>query len=198
MKKIFLLFICLLWLLFTPAIAEEEALHHWDNLKSIKVYIPQKHEYTSLMKKAFNEWESASKGKVKFLYVSTPRQAQNIVVFNDMFSGSELGTTATKQQAICYPIYKRVNGKMQEICDEKNTTYVTVKIITIAAKNPNSYKQMNNQEIYTIMLHEIGHSLGLPHSDNPKDLMYYQKYQGGAKGITQNDIKALYKVYGWK
>ncbi|MBO7671787.1 matrixin family metalloprotease [bacterium] len=181
-----------------PVIAAEEALHHWDNIKSIKVYIPPKHEYTSLMKKAFNEWEGASKGKIKFLYVASPKQAQDIVVFNDMFSGSELGTTATKQQIICDPVYKRVNGKVQEICDEKNTVKVTVKIITIASKNPNSYSKMNNQDIYFVMLHEIGHSLGLPHSDNPQDLMYFQKNKGGARGITDNDVKALYQVYGWK
>lgn len=198
MKKIFLLIICLFGLLLSPVFAETEALHHWDNLKSIKVYIPPKHEYTSLMRKAFDAWESASKGKIKFLYVSSPKQAQDIVVFNDMFSGNELGTTATKQQRLCDPIYKRVNGKITEICDEKNTVVTTVKIITIAAKNPNSYSKMNSQEVYFVMLHEIGHSLGLPHSNNPEDLMYYAAHNGGAKGITKNDIKALYEIYGWK
>lgn len=197
MKKI-----CLLLLLFTLIflpVKSEDAFPHHENVKSIKVYIPTKHEYTSLMKKAFNEWESASKGKVKFLYVSSPRQAQDIVVFNDMFSGSELGMTTAKQMAICIsPQVKRVNGETQEYCPPNSLSYINVTIITIAAKNPYSYEKMNNQDIYLVMLHEIGHSLGLNHTNNPNDLMYPTKEKRGAKGITQNDIKALYDVYGWK
>ena len=170
MKKIFALIICLFCFISATVRAEEEekVLPHWENLKSIKVYIPPKHEYSSLMKKAFDEWESASKGKIKFLYVYSPKQAQDIVVFNDMFSGDELGTTTMKHQTICAPIYKRVDGKM------------------------------NATEIYAVMLHEIGHSLGLPHSNDQKALMYYQSYKGGAKSITQSDVKALYEIYGWK
>ena len=198
MKKIFTSIICLFCLFAVPVWAEEEALPHWDNLKSIKVYIPPKHEYSSLMKKAFEEWESASKGKIRFLYVYSPRQAQDIVVFNDMFSGDELGTTTMKHQTVCAPIYKRVDGKVQEICDESNTISTPITIITIAAKNPHTYGKMNNTEIYAVMLHEIGHSLGLPHSSDSKALMYYQSYKGGAKSITQSDIKALYEIYGWK
>ena len=197
MRKIYLLL--LLFVLFLLPAKSEEAFPHHENVKSIKVYIPTKHEYSSLMKKAFNEWESASKGKVKFLYVSSPKQAQDIVVFNDMFSGDELGTTAVKQTVICLAMQtKRVNGVTQEFCPQKSLSYVNVTIITIAAKNPHSYEKMNNQDIYLVMLHEIGHSLGLNHTNNPNDLMYPTKEKRGAKGITQNDIKALYAVYGWK
>ena len=116
-----------------------------------------------------------------------------------MFSGSELGMTTAKKQAICTaPQYKRVNGEIQEICPSNSLNYIDVTIITIASKDPYSYTKMNNQDIYTIMLHEIGHSLGLNHTNNPKDLMYPTKQSGGARGITQNDVKALYEVYGWK
>lgn len=197
MKKIYLLLL-LFALVFLPAKSEDAFPHH-ENVKSIKVYIPTKHEYSSLMKKAFNEWESASKGKVKFLYVSSPKQAQDIVVFNDMFSGSELGMTTAKQTAICIsPQVKRVNGETQEYCPPNSLSYINVTIITIASKNPHSYEKMNNQDIYLVMLHEIGHSLGLNHTNNPNDLMYPTKEKRGAKGITPNDIKALYEVYGWK
>lgn len=198
MKKIFLLIISFFALLFLPAIAEEDELHHWNNLKNIRVYVPAKNEYTSLMKQAFDEWENVSKGKIRFIYVSAPHLAQNIVVFTDRFPDNKLGISATKTAVVCHPIYVSVNGKPQQVCDERNTTsYALDKIITIAYTYPKTDYKMTNDEIYTVMLHEIGHSLGLNHSDNPDDLMYPSLKKGVVKGITENDVKTLYGIYGW-
>lgn len=45
-----------------------------------------------------------------------------------------------------------------------------------------------------VVEHEMGHSLGLNHSDNPKDLMYFQETDYNLE-LTKNDLKYFCKIY---
>lgn len=53
-------------------------------------------------------------------------------------------------------------------------------------------------DLYSVAAHEIGHSLGLKHSQNHQALMapFYQGYTGDAIHLHQDDIKALQHLYG--
>jgi hypothetical protein len=49
-------------------------------------------------------------------------------------------------------------------------------------------------DVYTVALHELGHSLGLGHTDNPSDVMY--PYYHFGTPLSANDIAGVQSLYG--
>jgi hypothetical protein len=49
-------------------------------------------------------------------------------------------------------------------------------------------------DLYSVVLHETGHALGLGHSDNPADVMY--PYYNLETGLSANDIAGVQALYG--
>lgn len=51
-------------------------------------------------------------------------------------------------------------------------------------------------DLFSVALHEIGHALGLEHSQNENDVMYPGYKSMGVTGLGDNDVDAIQRLYG--
>lgn len=140
----------------------------WEK-ETLNVYIIENSkEY--IMKKAFTKWQSASAQRIKFNYVKNEEQADIIVEYVENLPGMVVG--------LCTNNY---NG----------ATIIHSKI-DLARKN--LYKSiLTNDEYYRIMLHEIGHALGLEHTNDQNSIMRENTME--ITDISLRDRKTFQALY---
>lgn len=148
----------------------------WFNPRHIKTYIPPNNKRTAMMRRAFAEWTRATKGKFVFRYVTSPNTAQVKVFFVDEIPNADREIGLTKFR------YTKTN----------KITHAEVYI----AEYTTTGRKLRNNEVYTVMLHEIGHAMGISkHSNDPLSIMY--PTENDAQEILKSDIKSLADIYGW-
>lgn len=147
----------------------------WKRPQYIKTYIPKNHKNTTMMKEAFTRWSKHSKGKIKFYFVHSPKIAQIRVNFVDIIPYDEWAVSTEERMV-------RRGNKI------RSTIYI--------ASSTYSGKKLSRDEIFTIMLHEIGHSLGLPHTKNKMSVMY--PTPNAKQEIQTSDIYKLHRLYNIK
>lgn len=172
-KKIFIsLFLILAFAatFFNFVQAETATYPHWTK-SPITVYIP-KDEKAVTMRHAFEKWQNLSYGKLKFQFM--PKGPADIdVVFTDKVDGSDgpLGS--------------------HKITIKKGA--ITKAEIKMATKGNKKY---SNNMVYTTMLHEIGHVLGLQESTRKQSSIMNMPVNE-TQDILKKDIVNLYHVNGW-
>ena len=140
----------------------------WEK-KSYNVYIKDNPK-TYVMKKAFNRWQSITNKDFTFTYVTTPENADITSDFVTDLPGMAVG--------VCHTNYK---GDKIVKAD-----------IELAEKN--KYKSiLTDDEYFRIMLHEIGHALGLPHSTSLNSIMRTNTME--ITNISIEDKKDLEELY---
>ncbi len=135
----------------------------------------QDYKYNALVKKALNEWQRATKGKVSFTIVN-----------NLLESNINIEWKRVERVALGYCQFNH---------DPNNRLYdVEVYIGLTDGLIHRDYD--DESEVYHTILHEIGHAIGLGHSPYKTDIMY-TPHQKGVHSVSQGDaltVNWLYKL----
>lgn len=175
MKKIITIFGIMI-VFFATTCLQVLADARWYEPKNIKTYIPE-HSKKALMKQAFSAWTKATNGKIVFKYVQNPKDANIKVKFvRDIYDVTGNKTT------------------IGQTYHESRGEYMVFAQITISERSPNG-ALFRNDAVYRVMVHEIGHALGIfDHSQDKMSIMYYSKASRN-QTITQSDINYISKLY---
>lgn len=152
-------------------------LIRWNkNSMPLKVYIEDSASvpeyYQEVVMQAYQSWQRASEGLVRFVFVETPEEANLKAYFKDTENKETVGVHSF-----------RVNGN--EIVDSN----------IIFNRVDNKGNSHDSKQLYSSALQEIGHSLGLTGSSRSiYDIMYPIGIKFNTE-ITPRDLKTLALLY---
>lgn len=173
-------FILVILLMFVscPCAFSKEKPEGWDSVTRgwsrmpIRVYLDETGEHTEAIQEGFEDWQELSDEKVKFKYVTKAHSgyAEIKVRITEKFSDHTAGLTTAQMNV------NKIGKSVVEISTHK------------ANGEPNTEEEMD-----IIIRHEIGHALGLKHSEDPRSTMYPILLPG--QSITNDDLENLWELY---
>lgn len=127
-------------------------------------------EYPQAVRAAFQQWETTGIG-LQVVYVTNPRDADVRVRWTDHLSHKTGSTTWRTDH----------NG------------WITSSDITLATHISDG-QLLDDHGMRAIALHEVGHALGLSHSEDPRDIMAPLVRVDGLSASDRSTIKLLYSL----
>lgn len=144
---------------------------HWES-GNITVFIPKDDPNSGSMMRAFQRWQGRSFGNLKFSFVQKA-PAQITVEFTESVSGSD-GPIGICEKTIQGP-------------------YITSAKIKIATKGNQTYSK---NLVFTTMLHEVGHALGLNHNSRKYRSIMHDPITED-QDIMSIDVEKIFHIHGW-
>lgn len=154
----------------------------WQNPRKITVYIG-KSSKKKIIKKAFLIWDEALGTSVHFVFVKDKENADITCFCVKKLDGIKLGSTKT---------FSKKDVKTKK-------SYLTKAKMQIALLEPISEKEIDDKNILSTTLHEIGHALGIiSHSPQKGDIMYFDSsgYKQEKSEVSNRDVNTVKKIYG--
>ncbi len=180
MKKILSLFLFLVLCISTAycaadhylerAVSDKGEANAWRHMP-VSVYV-QNNPYRPVVIEAFQTWQRALGGMVRFTLANSSSSADINVVFVSQLPGSTVGLTSNRAEG----------GRI-----------TSSKVQLLAPR----YIPSKSDDIYSTALHEIGHALGINgHSSDKGDVLYPSTsvHSGRAK-LSSRDIKTVKWLY---
>lgn len=162
---------------------KNDCIRRWpDNCFPLKFYVApfrwyarqnnDTYKYQALVHRALKAWEQASGGKVRFSIVDKKLDSQ-----------IDLDWIRVDRKALGYCHFNN---------DDVRLYSAEVQIGLSDGILHQQYQDEN--EVYHTILHEIGHALGLGHSQNKNDIMY-TPHRYGTVNLSQGDAASIQWLY---
>jgi len=138
--------------------------------------------YQGLVQAAFARWDDLI--NIGFQQVSTPATADIVVGFANFGAGvAQVGETDYSYGGTSFIFLAGVKVRLEDPA-ERPAPIV----------NGNATYQGTQATLSQVVLHEIGHALGLNHDSNPTALLY-SSASSQNRDISQSDIDGIHQIY---
>lgn len=136
-------------------------------------------EYNAVLRQCFDEWQTASHGKVRFRYVNDIDEAD--ITFRWIDDPSLLESSAEGGEAQVHSLLGAITGAQ----------------ILVSVQDADSIFPLGKNLVRTLCLHEIGHALGLVgHSAKSSDVLYCTSpIVDREQHLSKRDVNTLLILY---
>lgn len=154
--------------------------------QSGKPVVGFREEFNFSMLSAFDDWMKATKGRLRYVVVTDPRQADIACTWTDDPAFSREEGNQVEQGVARVEFAPGKDG----IFEIENVH------IIILVNNRQTGQPLTEDDIKKACLHEIGHALGFAgHSTNSRDVMFFSESPAVWPALTKRDKATMLKLY---